>query len=82
LKVGVNKQMKNKCYGVVISLCKYLKSNEIFSSVQITNKVKKMVRLQFQLIVLRLQFFLVYSGLIDRRSIANKILWELQKLFD
>jgi hypothetical protein len=48
----------------------------------ITNKVKKMVGLQFQLIVLRLQFFLVYSGLIDRRSIANKILWELQKLFD
>jgi hypothetical protein len=45
-------------------------------------KSKKMVRLQFQLIVLRLQFFLVYSGLIDRRSIANKILWELQKLFD
>jgi hypothetical protein len=48
----------------------------------ITNKVKKMVGLQFQLIVLRLQFSLVYSGLIDRRSIANKILWELQKLFD
>ncbi len=48
----------------------------------ITNKVKKMVRLQFQLIVLRLSFFLVYSDLIDRRSIANKILWELQKLFD
>jgi hypothetical protein len=40
--------MKNKCYGVVISLYKHLKSNEIFSCVQFTNSEKSAIALAMQ----------------------------------
>lgn len=80
MKVGVRKQKKGNNYLVVNLVVNITLFGGIVNSRE--KKSKKMVRLQFQLIVLRLQFFLVYSGLIDRRSIANKILWELQKLFD
>ena len=40
--------MKNKCYGVVISLYKHLKSNEIYSSVQFTDSEKSAIALTMQ----------------------------------